>query len=150
MMDTARPRNLCAFAGMVVGALSLAVAIFHFHAGPLEPRKSLERNIAEIAVNISKEVWNVARNKPAEVQARTWNADDALRIGTGLAAVLAILLAGAAAVRREDHRPVIVAGVLGTGTIAFQFLTWVALLVCGLILVWIVVANLGEILSAGG
>ena len=132
---------------MVLGALALAVAIFHFHAGPLEPRKSLERNIAEIAVNISKEVWNVARNKPAKLEARRWTTDDTLRLGIGLTAVLAIVLAGAAAVRREDYRPAVVAGALGAGTIAFQFVTWLALLACGLILIWIVVAYFGDILG---
>jgi hypothetical protein len=42
---------------------------------------------------------------------------------------------------------VVAAACLGGGAIGFQFVTWVALVVAGLVLIWIVVSNLGEILG---
>lgn len=85
-----------------------------------------------------------------DVQERHWNHDDLVRIaGAGLAA-LALVLAAIGFVRREDHRPVIVGAGLGGGAIAFGFVTWLALVAAGLVIIWIVVANLGGILGAGG
>jgi len=143
-------RNPFGYTGMLFGAASLLFVIVHFWAGPIEPQKTIERTIAETAVSISKEVVNVIRKKPAVLQERHWNHDDLVRIaGAGLAA-LALVLAAIGFVRREDHRPVIVGAGLGGGAIAFGFVTWLALVAAGLVIIWIVVANLGGILGAGG
>jgi anti-sigma-K factor RskA len=132
------------------GAVALVLAIVHFWAGPFEPQKTIERTVAETAVKIAREVRNVARNKPAITQPRTWNLDDLLKIAAVALAAAAIVAAVVGFVRREDHRPVIAGIGLGGGAIAFQFVTWVVLVIAGLVLLWIIISNLGGILGAGG
>ena len=63
-------------------------------------------------------------------------------------AASALILAAVGFVRREDFRPAVMGASLGGAAIAFQFVTWLALVALGLVLLWIVVSNLGEILSA--
>ena len=134
--------------GMVCGGIALMLVVFHFYAGPFQPQKSLERTVAEIAVNISKEVVRVAKGEPADLESRSWSIDDILRIVVSVCGVLAIILAAIGFARREDTRPVAAAASLGASAIGFQFISWLALLAAGLVLIWIVVSNLGEILGS--
>lgn len=136
------------FLSMFFGTSALLAVCFHFWAGPLEPQKSVERSIAEIAVNISKEVVRVARDQPAIVESRKWTIDDTMKLGASLVAILAIVAASVGFVKREDNRPLTVGVTLGSCALAFQFVTWVALLVTGLVLIWVVTANLSSILGS--
>jgi hypothetical protein len=140
--------NRFGFSAMVLGAAALVMVVLHFWAGPLAPQKSVERTIAEIAVNISREVARVVRDKPAVTKPRVWNIDDTIRLAGAALAVLALILAAVGFVRREDFRPAVMGASLGGAAIAFQFVMWLALAALGLVLLWIVVSNLGEILSA--
>ena len=63
-------------------------------------------------------------------------------------AVLALILAAVVIVRREDYRLVVMGARLGGEAVAFQFVTWPVLAAAGLVLLWIVMSNLGEFLSA--
>ncbi len=141
-------RTAFGIVGMICGGAALMLVVFHFYAGPFQPQKSLERTIAEIAVNISKEVVRVAKGKPADLERRSWSIDDILRIVVSVSGVLALILAAIGFARREDSRPVAAAAGLGASAIGFQFISWLALLAAGLVLVWIVVSNLGEILGS--
>jgi hypothetical protein len=143
-------KNRFSLIAMVCGGCALAMVIFHFWAGPFEPQKTLERTIAETAVNISNEVMRVRRGEPAVPKARNWNTDKIVQIVVAVAGVLAILTAVVGFVRREDYRQVIAGVGLGGAAVAFQFVTWLALLAAGLILLWIIIANLSSILSLGG
>lgn len=135
-------------ASMVLGGVALLTFLFHFWAGPLTPQKSLERSIAEIAVNISKEVVRVARDEPAVLEAKTWSIDDVLAVSASLLAASALIVASIGFVRREDKRPLIAGLTLGACALTFQFISWVALLIGGLVLIWIVLSNLGVILGS--
>ena len=135
---------------MALGCIALLIAIVQFGAGPFAPQKTVERSIAELAVNISREVVQVVKNKPATLEARTWSIDDMLTITGGVLAAGAIVFDAIGFVVRENRRPALVGVGLGVGVITFQLVTWVALLVAGLVLLWIVIANLGSILGSAG
>lgn len=139
-----RQKSPFSLTGMGLGCMALLVVIFHFWAGPIAPQKTLERSLAEVTVNFAKEVVRVARDKPAEVKRRSWNEDDAVRIGGAALAVLAILLAAIGFVRREDYRPGVMAATLGASAIAFQFLTWFALALLGCLLIFAVLSMFGD------
>ena len=141
-------QNRLGFSAMILGATALMVVILHFWTGPLAPQKSVERTIAEIAVNISREVARVVRDKPAVTKPRAWNIDDTIRLAGAALAALALILAAVGVVRREDFRPAVMGASLGGGAIAFQFVTWLALVALGLVLLWIVISHVGGILSA--
>ena len=141
-------QNRLGFSAMILGATALMVVILHFWTGPLAPQKSVERTIAEIAVNISREVARVVRDKPAVTKPRAWNIDDTIRLAGAALAALALILAAVGFVRREDFRRAVMGASLGGGAIAFQFVTWLALVALGLVLLWIVISHVGGILSA--
>ena len=86
-------QNKFGMAGMLCGCAALIVVVLHFWAGPLAPQKTLERSLAETAVNFAKEVVRVAKDKPAEVQRKEWDADDTVTVAGAALATLAILLA---------------------------------------------------------
>ena len=141
-------QNRLGFSAMILGATALMVVILHFWTGPLAPQKSVERTIVEIAVNISREVARVVRDKPAVTKPRAWNIDDTIRLAGAALAALALILAAVGFVRREDFRRAVMGASLGGGAIAFQFVTWLALVALGLVLLWIVISHVGGILSA--
>lgn len=134
-------------AGMVLGAIALTAVVLQLVAGPLEARKPIERSVAEIAVNVRKEVGRVLQNKPAVAHPSEVTASDSIRIAAGASGALALVLAAIGFVRREDHRAAGAAAALGATSIALQFVVWLALLAAGLLLIWIVVANLDSILG---
>ena len=125
----------------------MAVVVIHFWAQPLAPQKTLERSLAETVVNFAKEVVSVAKDEPAKLTKRDWDLDDTVKaVGAGLA-VVAILLAAFAFVRREDIRPGATAATLGASAIAFQFFTWFALVLVCVLLIWIVVSAFTDVFS---
>ncbi len=140
--------SLFGTASLIAGAASLLIALFYFWAAPLEPQPSLERTIAETAVNISKEVVRVIRKEPAVLEQKAWTLDRTVPLAAVICGALALILAAVGYVRREDHRPVVAGAALGAGAVGFQFLSWIALMGAGLVLIWIIVANLGEILGS--
>ena len=135
-------------AGMLCGCAALIVVVLHFWAGPLAPQKTLERSLAETAVNFAKEVVRVAKDEPAEVRRRGWDADDTVRVAGAALATLAILLAVFGFVRKENYRPGVAASVLGASAIAFQFFTWFALALLGCLLIFAVLSMFGDFFSA--
>lgn len=141
--------NYCGYSAMLLGAAAVIIAIAYFWAAPLDPQPKLERSIAELAVNVAKEVANVVRNKPAILEERPWGLDRIVPLIAMIAGALALVLAAFGVVRHEQVRPLMMGAALGGGAIAFQFVGWVAMMVCGLVLVWIVVSNLAGILGAG-
>lgn len=148
-MPAQSTRCLTSAIGTMLGVLALLLTLVQFAAGPFEPKKSIERSIAEIAVNISKEVLKVRRGEPAERRARSYSIDDWIKIAAILAAGLGIVLGVIAFVRREDHRMTVASMGLGASAVVFQFFVWAALVMAGLVLIWIVVTNLDGILSSG-
>lgn len=136
-------------ASIVLGSVALMTFLFHFWAGPLAPQQSLERSIAEVAVNISKEIVRVARDEPAILKSKTWTIDDTLTVVASLAAALGLVVASIGYIKREDNRTLIAGVTIAACALTFQFVSWVALVISGLVLIWIVVSNLSEILGSG-
>jgi hypothetical protein len=61
----------------------------------------------------------------------------------------AIILAVVGFVREESKRPIAAGFVLGAGAIAFQFLSWFALVLVGVIILAIILNSFGEFFSVG-
>ncbi len=126
------------FIGIGVGSVALLLALFHFYAGPFSPQPTLEDTVAEKAVAIRDAT--IAALKGEEKEKKTvmseMNLDKGVQIATALLGGIAIILGVIGFAKKESIRVSSGAAVLGSGAIAFQFLT-VAL---GVIVVAILVA----------
>jgi hypothetical protein len=124
--------------GIVIGSVSLLLALFHFYAGPFSPQPKFEQTIAEKAVAIRDAT--VAALRGNEIQKETWTSkwdtDKLLDVVTALLGGLAIIAGILAFARKESIRFAGGAAVLGGGAIAFQF----AALALGAIVVAIILA----------
>ncbi|MEL6267422.1 MAG: hypothetical protein AAFR52_17540 [Pseudomonadota bacterium] len=136
-----------AMAGFGLGAIGLMLVMVHFWAGPFAPQPALEDVIADTAVGIRAAAERAMSGAPAAVEARAYDIDDILRIvgpvlaGTALIASLAAFATGA------PWRLAAGGVVLGGTAILFQVVTWIAMVVIGVLLMGYILSNITEILG---
>ena len=113
------------FIGIGVGAVALLLALFHFYAGPFSPQPTLEDAIAEKAVAIRDATVAALKGEQREKKSvlADMDADKAVQLGTALLGGIAIILAVIGFAKKESIRAAGGAAILGSGAIAFQFLT---------------------------
>ncbi len=131
-------KSLLSFIGIGIGSISLLLALFHFYAGPFSPQPTLEDTVAEKAVAIRDAT--IAALKGEEKEKKTvmseMNLDKVVQITTALLGGIAIILGVVGFAKKEPVRVASGAAILGSGAIAFQFLT----IALGVIVVAILVA----------
>ena len=144
-------RSVFAYWGFwaVLSGVVSVVMVFAFIGGPsLEPAPSVGSQIGEIAGEIKRSAWRsffgLAPETPKVVEPSLWD-----RIGfiAPLIGGLAILLSVISLVRRENWRLAAYGTGLGVGAITFHFFWWVALLICGTLLLVAIIENIGDIFS---
>jgi hypothetical protein len=139
--------GICA---MAMAALALIVAVAHLSFGPFAPQKPIERTIAETAVAIKDAAKRVIAGEPEPASPRKsrWNIDritDAAVLPLG---ACAIFLGIIALIRREQFHPAIIGFSLGTGVLLMTWLQWIALIICGAIILFAIITSLGDILPS--
>ena len=131
-------------AGFALGATALLAALLVFWAGPFAPQQTAGVSLGELAGEIGKSalrsVAGIEQPAPKPV-ART--IDDYLEMAVAALGALAIILAATGAIRREDTRTVIVGASLGAAAIAFQFLTWLVLVIAGVLIISVLLGSFG-------
>ena len=146
MADTDLTRAPAACGGIALGALALAGAMIAIYAGPFAPQPKPGVVLGEFAADFVASAMRGFEGtaQPAPVApART--IDDVIAIAVSAGSVLSIVLAIVAFARREPVRLGIGALALGGAAVTFQFVTWVALLICGVILMASVINNVGAL-----
>jgi len=88
--------------GTVVGV----VAVLHFFVGPIAPRQPIEESIAEcsrlMSATPSPPNWLVRLRADGAPNGQGWDADRIVDLGTVAVGLVAILLAVASFIRREE------------------------------------------------
>ena len=146
MAETKTAISPLGYSALLSGTVALVAAVLHFWIGPLSEPPPVEESVAEIAVSIRDAVVSELRGEDYESSrssARQWDADRVVDVGTVAAGLLAILLAVASFIRREDLRVAGSAAALGGGAIAFQFLAFALGIIVFAILVAAVLGALG-------
>ncbi|TYC67911.1 hypothetical protein FMN63_17920 [Stappia sp. BW2] len=134
--------------GLLLGAIALVMALFHFSAGPLDPQPTIGQSIGEIAADIRKSAIKGLKGEPLpEPQSAPWSLDRTLKASAYVLGGLAIVLGTLGFVLKENRRVAVCAVSLGAGAIGFQLFTWMILLIVGVILLVAIFQNLGEILG---
>lgn len=133
------------------GALALALSMLVIFGGPFTPQPTVGTAIGDIAGDIVKSAWRTVRDveQPPPV-ARGWDIDRVLMVAAPLVGVLAVLLSVVSAVLREPWRLPTYGATLGGAAIVFHFVWWIALLVCGVILLMSIIENIGSFFDGLG
>jgi hypothetical protein len=143
-MSTAAKKSPLGLVAVLCGGLSLVVAVLHFFVGPIAPRQPVEESIAELAVNLRNAVAaELAGEDYKGASGQRWDADRIVDIGTVAVGLVAILLAVASFIRREDLRMAGSAVALGGGAIAFQFVALAILMIVGAIIIFAIIGQIG-------
>ena len=137
---------------MAIAALALLVAVVHLSLGPVAPQKPIETTIAEKAVAIKEAARRVMTGEPkpepkAESSAR-WSTDQIIELAVLALAGIAVVLAVVALVRREQQRLAFAGFSLGTSVLLITWLQWIALVICGAIIVAAIIHSLGDLLPS--
>jgi hypothetical protein len=137
--------GLTAFA---LGAAALLLVLLQLWAGPFAPRQSAPVTIGETAAQIRQAAQRALAGAPPPAPApAAWDIDRLLAAATAGAAGLALVLAAAALIRREDWRPAAAGLALAGGAVAVQIATWAILVIAGAILLYAILSNLDSILG---
>ncbi|MBC3945354.1 hypothetical protein H8S21_08440 [Erwinia persicina] len=115
-------KDVCGWAGILLGSIALLLVITHFMAGPFAPRPSLESIVATKTLAIKHAALDALHGKPLVEKAKSvgWNIDRILSIISAMMGAGAVILGIIGWARKEEHRVAAAAGLLGLKTIAFQ------------------------------
>ncbi|MGE0486444.1 MAG: hypothetical protein AB7Q81_19995 [Gammaproteobacteria bacterium] len=118
-------KAIAGWLGIVLGALSLLLALVHFYAGPFSPQPTLEEVVAEKAAAIKRATVAALKGEKVESheERQSFDLDRIAQITIAVSGGTAIVLAFVGFARRESGRVAIGAVCLGVAGVAFQFLT---------------------------
>ncbi|MBT8414212.1 MAG: hypothetical protein KJO30_07770 [Boseongicola sp.] len=152
-MDELSAPNVTAkfgFFGFILGAISLVILVVQMSAlFEPEPEKSAATTIGEIAAEIKDSAARALSGEPAPV------APPPPPSYGPMITIVALVMAGAAMIsggialyRHEPTRLPVLAIGFGTSAIVMHFVFWLALLICGIVLLVSIMNNLGDILPS--
>ncbi|MCP5084385.1 MAG: hypothetical protein GY948_22070 [Alphaproteobacteria bacterium] len=136
---------------MALAAIGLVVAVIQLSAGPFEAQEPVEKTIAETAVAIKDAAKRAVTGQKAPepvVVSSGMNIDDMIGIAVIIFAAAGMAMALVALFRKETQTPAYVGFSLGAGVLLMAYLQWIALLICGAIILVAIINNLGDILPS--
>lgn len=144
----ASPRPIAGCTGFVLGALALMLVLVQFWAGPFSPQQRAGVSIGEIAAEMRQAAIRKQQGLPQPPPAPApWNSDRLLKVIAASLAGLAVILGGAALVRRETWRPAVGGIALGGGAIALHVFIWGILIVIGASVLCVIIQNVTGIIG---
>jgi hypothetical protein len=137
------------FVALLTGALALVCAMVAVYAGPFAPQPTTGQALGSFAADfLSSASRGLRGDAPAAPAASALTIDDFLQIAVSAGGVLAMALAVIALARQEPRKLGAGALALGGLALAFQFVSWLVLLICGVVLLVSVIANIGAIFES--
>ncbi len=134
------------FTALGLGALSLLGAMVVIYAGPFSPQPSIGTALGEFTADyINSALRGLKGVAQPEAVARTFDIDRFLAIGVSAFGVLSVVLGLIGLARKEPAQIVICGLSVGIAALTFQFVAWLALLICGIILLVSIIGNIGSI-----
>lgn len=146
--DAQRSQPISGLLGFGAGAIALIIVLVQFSAGPFAPQPDIATSVGEIAAEIRQSATRALSGEAAPPPAAApWDIDRALSLTAAVLAGVAIILGLGALVRQETRAPAAGAIALGVGAAASQFVTWLVLVVLGVLLLVVIIQNIGDILG---
>jgi hypothetical protein len=135
---------------VALGAMSLVLVLYQIFAPMSEPSPSVGTQIGEIAGDMKRSAWRSffgLSDEAAEVEPATSTLY--LLYVAPVMGVAAILLSLVSGLVGENWRFAAYGTGLGATAVLFHFFWWLALLVCGVLLLIAIIENLGSFFSFG-
>ncbi len=153
MTEAIRERNLSfGISAMIAATLALFISVAHMSMGPFEKHPPVEQTIAETAVKIKEAAKRAVSGKPAppvQTEESRFNLDVFTQLVALAIAGIAMLLGITALFRREKQQgPAYVGFSLGAGVLLVFWLQWIALMLCGAIVLAAIIYIAGPILPS--
>ena len=148
--DTTEKPNHMGVAAMAVAAIALFIAVIHMAAGPFNPPEPIEQTIVDTAVKIKDAAKRAVTGEPAPTplpEKPAFDVDHTVKMASLAFAGLAMLFGVVAFAKREDRTPALIGLSLGGGVLLVAWLQWIALIICGAIILAAIIGNIGDILS---
>ena len=139
------------FAGFVLGVLALLIVMIQLSSffAPDEPGPSAGQVIGEIAADIKQSAARALAGEPApEPEAPPVDYSGQIIIGAMFIAAIAIVLGGVGLYRHEPKRLSYLAVGFGISAFVMQYVFWLAVMICAVVLLISIVANLDSIIDA--
>ncbi|MEM8836812.1 MAG: hypothetical protein AAGE89_01870 [Pseudomonadota bacterium] len=148
VQTSAYPLRRWGFWSVLVGALALMLVFIQIVGPSIEPKPSAATQIGEIAGEIKRSAWRSFLGVPAEKAEveppRIW---DYFALAAPILGIVAVVLSLVSGIFRENWRYPVYGVSLGASAIVFQYLWWLALLICGVLILIAIIENIGEIFS---
>ncbi|MQX38333.1 hypothetical protein [Roseospira navarrensis] len=134
-------------AAVLFGGLALLIVLIEFSAGPFAPQPEASTVIGETAAGIRDAARRaLAGEAPPPPTARTWDIDRVIALAGMATGGVAVILAVLGAVLREPRTALVGGAALGATAILLKVSIWIALLVAGVVILWAIIDNIGDIL----
>ncbi|MHA7871156.1 MAG: hypothetical protein ACX939_02280 [Hyphococcus sp.] len=147
-MEDARQPQTFGVAAMAVAALALLVAVVHMSAGPFAPQQPVEQTIVDTALKIKEAAQRAAAGEPAPPPQRAaMDIDQIITLGYLALAGVAMGIALIGLFKDSKHTPAYFGFTLGGAVILITWLQWIAILVCGAVILAAIIYSFGDILS---
>lgn len=134
--------------GFMLGVVSLVIILVQISAFFEPQEKSSATVIGEIAAEIKQSAARALSGEPApEPEPLPRDYSRFITIGALCVAGVAVLLGGLGLYRNEPHRLSYMAVGFGVSAFVMQYVFWLAVLICGVILLISIIGNLESIVS---
>lgn len=130
---------------VLLGGFAVILVLYQIFGPMTEPKPSVGTQIGEIAGDMKRAAWRSffgLSNEVAEPERVSMMVH--LALVAPILGVVAILLSVISGVRGENWRFAAYGTGLGAAAVVFHFFWWVALLVCGVLLLVAIIENLGD------
>ncbi|MBT8460742.1 MAG: hypothetical protein HKP37_07775 [Boseongicola sp.] len=138
------------FAGFVLGVISVLIVMVQLSSilEPVEQGPSAGQVIGEIAAEIKQSAQRALSGEPApEPEPVTPDYGQYIIVGAMCLATIAVILGGIGLYRHEPHRLSYLAVGFGISAFVMQYVFWLALLICGIVLLVSIIGNLDSIVG---
>ena len=134
--------------GFMLGIVSLVVILIQLSVFFEPQEQSAGSTIGEIAAEIKLSAARALSGEPAPApEPLPQDYARVITIAALCAAGIAAVLGGIGLYRNEPHRLSYMAVGFGVSAFVMQFVFWLAILICGIVLMISIIGNLGEILN---
>jgi len=144
------PRASWGFIGFCFGALALLAAVM-MTSGMMAPTPEPQQSIGTTIGEIARDIRAAATGSPTHVadapKIETFDLIGVLLIVTPILGGIATVLGGISLFRHEPTTLPKMAIAMGIGAIVMQYALWLALLVCGTVLLVSIISNMDGILG---
>lgn len=151
-LATARPPKF-GFIGFVLGVIALLVIMVQLSSlfEPVEPGPSAGQMIGEIAADIKQSAARALSGEPAPPPPPApVDYGRYIVIAAMAIAAIAVVMGGVGLYQGEPHRLSYLAVGFGISAFVMQYFFWLAMLICGVVLLVSIMNNLGDIFDGWG